>query len=220
MSGEARPTGLQRGLEAWPEITSTLAKFDKLRAQEQRIIEKYDGDELAAYSELEPIGIAMVDHMQPDLEAAFKPCLREFAATHILCAASLESHINARAHGMLRGQVLDHFDKLSLEAKWLFLPRLTGHTIFDPGAEPFQSFSQLTKRRNLLVHFKPRRTELEIGKIPEFVGKLGLTRKTAEAVIPTTKAMIEELCRGLGESAPEWLTKTPFDYFEFQIELR
>src|SRR3990167_4401998 len=53
-------------------------------------------------------------------------------------------------------EIFEDVERLSLETKWLLLPRLlgTGRT-FDTGAEPFQTFKELIKVRNQqLVHFK------------------------------------------------------------------
>lgn len=46
-------------------------------------------------------------------------------------------------------------EKFSLTTKWLMLPLLLGgKTTFDKGKPPFQKFSELTKLRDDLVHFK------------------------------------------------------------------
>ena len=41
---------------------------------------------------------------------------------------------------------------LTLEAKWLLLPRLRGHALFDKSREPFDSFRLLVILRNAIVH--------------------------------------------------------------------
>jgi hypothetical protein len=96
------------------------------------------------YDELEPIYIQM-EGAEFDIGSAYGPYMQHIALTHILCATAAEAHINVVAKGRLKGKFKDNFEKISLEGKWLFLPKILGKAGFDQGAEPFQSFSKLNK---------------------------------------------------------------------------
>ena len=47
--------------------------------------------------------------------------LQLIAAVHLLCAASLEAHINIRSQDLLEGEAIEQFERLPFESKWLFL---------------------------------------------------------------------------------------------------
>ena len=134
--------------------------FAKLRAKEKKVLDRHNGDSFSAYDKLEPIYIQMED-AEYSIGAAYGPHLQHLALTHILCAAATEAHINQVAKKTLTGKFRDQFEKVSLEGKWLFLPRMTGRDCFDQGAEPFQSFSMLVKYRNELVHYKGKKEKWE-----------------------------------------------------------
>ncbi|MBL7190037.1 MAG: hypothetical protein ISS70_27230 [Phycisphaerae bacterium] len=129
--------------------------FAHLRDEEAGILAQYDGDSRKAYDDLEPIYIQM-DRAEYDIGAAYGPYFQNIALTHILCATALEAYINLTAKGRLEGKFGDNFERLSIEAKWLFLPRILGKTTFNQGSEPFQSFGKLIRYRNELVHYKGR----------------------------------------------------------------
>lgn len=104
------------------------------------------------YEKLERLSIGMED-AEYGVGDSYGPYLQDLATVHILCAASAEAHINIRGKDLLEGRIWDTFERLSLDGKWLVLPRLIGLSGFMAGAEPFQSFDRLIKWRNNLVHF-------------------------------------------------------------------
>src|SRR5215472_2001324 len=75
------------------------------------------------YNRLEELSISM-EGAEYDLGAAYGPMLQDVAVVHLLSAASLEAHINIQGQDRMRGRSWSLFERLSLEAKWLFLPKL------------------------------------------------------------------------------------------------
>jgi len=82
------------------------------------------------------------------------------AASVIHAATALEAFIfeqyqfAAGAGAEMRSLVEELQDSrgLTLEAKWLLLPRLQGNALFDKSREPFDSFRLLVALRNAIVH--------------------------------------------------------------------
>lgn len=180
--------------------------FSDLRCEEADILGRHDGDSYKAYDELEPIYIQM-DGAEYNIGVAYGPYLQNIALTHILCVTSLEAHINLIAKGHLKGKLWGNFEKISIEGKWLFLPKIIGKTTFDQGTEPFQSFGKLLKYRNELVHYKGKKESwatFEEG-MPKFLDKLGLSLRKARRSIWAVREMILELSKKINEEPPYWL---------------
>ncbi len=180
--------------------------FADLRNEEADILDQHDGDSYKAYDDLEPIYIQM-DGAEYDIGAAYGPYLQNIALTHILCATASEAHINLIAKGRLKGKFRDNFEKISIEGKWLFLPKILGKATFNQGSEPFQSFGKLIKYRNELVHYKGRKESwatFEEG-MPKFLDKLGLSLRKARGSIWAVREMILELSKMIDEEPPYWL---------------
>ena len=129
----------------------TFAKLDN--EAEQIVEEHYNGDPEAASDELEPVYKEM-EEAKRRIAVACSPYLQHIALTYILCFTALEVHINTTAKDSLEGKLRDSFEKISIKGKWLFLPKMLSQSTFDPGSEPFQSFSKLTNYRNELIHYK------------------------------------------------------------------
>ena len=73
----------------------------------------------------------------------------------VFTALGAEAYINAFASEQLGKRDADALDQLRPADKWQMIPRLAfGEHVFDPGAEPLQSITQLFRRRNRLVHAK------------------------------------------------------------------
>ena len=126
------------------------------------------------YEQIEGLAI-QIENAEYRLGETHGPFLQSLATAHILCTASLEAHINVRAQDRLEGRLRDAFERLALDAKWLFLPRVLGLDGFDPGAEPFQSFDHLVRTRNKLVHYRVHREPWRSPGIPEFLAQIGLS---------------------------------------------
>jgi hypothetical protein len=212
---------------ALKDIEKADRRFTRLKAKEEHVLDIHDGDSFSAYDELELINIKM-ESAEYSIVAAYGPHLQCLALTHILCASAAEAHINQIAKEILTGKFRDQFEKVSLEGKWLFLPKMTGRYCFDQGAEPFQSFSMLIKYRNELVHYKGKKENwggFEQGR-PKFLDKLGLSLSEAHRSIQTVKIMILELSKMTQKEPPYWLRKSyhklPSDivtnFFNIKIE--
>ena len=201
--------------------------FSDLRYEETEILDRYNGDSYRAYDELEPVYIQM-ENAEYGIGAAYGPYFQNIALTHILCTTTAEAHINLIAKVHLEGKFRKIFEKISVEGKWLFLPKIIGDTTFDQGTEPFQSFSGLIKYRNELVHYKGIKESwesLEKG-MPTFLDKLGLSLRRARKSIQAVRDMIQELSRMINKEPPYWLREGYDDlgqdivtnFFETDIE--
>src|SRR5262245_40026376 len=93
----------------------------RLRRATTRTTRRHADDADARIRKQEPLATQM-ESAEHDVGVAHAPRLEALATTHVLCAAALESHVNLRAHALLAGKQLDHFERISLEGKWLFLP--------------------------------------------------------------------------------------------------
>lgn len=187
-------------------IGKARKEFADLRNEEADILDRYDGDSWKAYDDLEPIYIQM-ESAEYNIGAAYGPYLQNIVLNHILCATALEAHINLIAKRRLKGKFRDNFGKISIEGKWLFLPKILGKTTFDQGAEPFQSFGKMIRYRNELVHYKGRKeswADFEKG-MPKFLDKLGLSLRKARRSIWAVREMILKLSKMIGEEPPYWL---------------
>jgi hypothetical protein len=182
------------------------------------ILQRYDGDSYAAYDELEPVSIQM-ESADYQLGKAHAPLLKEVAIVNILCVACLEAHINDLAKEAFRGREARSFERLALEAKWLFFPRLIGCRGFEPGQQPFQGFAKMLTIRNELIHHKGVREDWQQGSVPAFVSKLGLTIGHAQESLKAVERMIRELAAQRAVEPPFWLRAdlTEISYFEAKI---
>lgn len=187
---------------------------------ERKVYDDYDekGDASSAYDELEPIYIQM-ESAHYRIGEAYAPLIKEIAVVHILCVATLEAHVNSVAAEALTGKDRDQFERLALEAKWLFLPKILGYRGFDPGRQPYQGFSHLLKYRNELVHYKGLKERWIYGAVPQFLLKIGLTIEQSQQSIKCTEGMIRKLCKMRGVETPFWLRGDLNDmsYFGFAI---
>ena len=128
------------------------AKMDALN----RLLANEEIDWATHYDRFEPLAIQM-ESFEYGVGTAYGLLLEHVGAIHILCVATLEAHINIRGEEVLSKRQWKTFERLSVDAKWLYFPPLRGVTGFDPGSEPFQGFDRLIKIRNRLAHYKPKR---------------------------------------------------------------
>lgn len=190
--------------------------YETLRNKEHVILKKHEWDVHCSGNELEPIYIQL-EGAEDDLGKSYGPFLQSLAATHILSAASLETHINIQAKSLLTAKVLDLFEPFSLEAKWLFLSKLIDGIGFNPGKEPFQSFSALVKFRNKLVHYKDQTEEWVSPGVPTFLEKIGLTLEAGRRSIKCVEEMIVALSKQLKAEIPSWIKSESINYFDFRL---
>src|ERR1051325_470479 len=110
-------------------LTKAIEKAEqKVRVLQQRwdnIKEEYEDDATSRYKLQERLATQM-ESADYDVGVVYGPYLQALAITQIMSAATLESHINARGKEFLNGKSLEQFERIALEAKWLFLPRMLG----------------------------------------------------------------------------------------------
>ena len=159
-----------------------------------------------------------IEDAESILGEKYGPALQGFAATHILCAAALEGHINGRAEFSLSSIAWHQFEKVSLQGKWLFFPWSQGLRGFDAGSEPYQSFSQLVKHRNKLVHYRTEREDWKPPGVPEFIERLGLTEEAAAGSLTAVRGMVTELAKQLNERRPHWVESEYENFFDVEFE--
>jgi len=214
---DAAKRNLKEALGRMTAIRKAEVQFRRLERKEAVILQKHGGDELEAYGDLEPVYIGMEDaHVQ--IGDAYGPFLQCVATVHILSAAALEAHINAKAQELLSGRVHDCFERFPLDAKWLLLPRLVGLPGFEPGRMPFQGLLKLVRFRNELVHHKRKTEEWRYGRVPKCLANLGLTAEAGRGSVQAVEAMVRSLSRQLKTAAPDWLSGKGLGYFTFEIE--
>jgi len=188
--------------------------------EEQQILEGFGGDRTAAYDKLERVAISM-EGADAEIGEAYGPILKEVAAVHLFCVASLEAHVNSLAKDILAGSVAKRFLRRGLTDKWLTLPRLLNCPGFDREQQPFKGFIELIIRRDKLAHHKRATEEWVYGSVPGFVTDLGLTTGAAEASIATTEAMVTEFARQRAADPPFWLREdlSTITYFEVSFAI-
>jgi hypothetical protein len=158
-----------------------------------------------------------VEEAERHLADAFGRFAQAVALTTIQCALTLEAHINIVAKDKLSRAQFSCFDSMSLESKWLFLPGILGGKPFEAGHEPYQSFTQIIKRRNRLVH--PKGIHLLRLVSTDASEREFLDSGLDDAIrdIDTTKAIISGLAIELGQARPAWLDDNSSGFYEFHI---
>ena len=220
----------QAARKALSRATARTRRIDRASARVNSLQDKIDAlsqnpegerdDRIAHrnYSKLEPLCIQM-EGAEYQLGEAYGPMLYDLATAHMLCVASAEAHINVQGQAHLRGRNWDTFERLSVDAKWLFLPKLLRLRGFDPGRQPFQGFDSLLRIRNRLAHFRLHKESWRSGDaVPEFVAGLGLTAESAESSLASVDGMITELARQLREDRPHWLSVEDVNFFEVALD--
>jgi hypothetical protein len=120
----------------------------------------------------------------------------------VFSALCLEAFINQEYEEHLKNhELFNDLERLSLEAKWRFLPLLLGSSeTFNTGTEPYQTFDDLIFTRNQrFVHFKPdmegQPPRHSSKKRKEYWGKLVGDITLAEKYLKCVGQMIQELHR-------------------------
>lgn len=165
------------------------------------------------YDEFESLAIAM-ESVEYQVTEAHGPVFQQLALVHILSATSLEAHINIRAETLLSGRSWKAFERLAVDAKWLFFPKVLGLAGFDPGTQPFQGLDAVAAARNKLVHYKPVREAYHGFDEPSgFAERLYLTFDSCVRSLRTVEAMVTELAKQLGEDMPWWFRSNSSHFF-------
>jgi hypothetical protein len=179
---------------------------EDLNSKIREIEARHDGDSAAAYDDAEGYVIQLVDSVFVELDHAARPLAGASAAIQILCAASLEAHINIRAAATLSGALYKEFERTSLGGKWLLYPALHKLAGLDAGTAVLGGVQALVKRRNALAHPKRERTEGSLGfQTPDFLERGGLTGEDARGAVAAARAAVSALADAEGRSQPAWL---------------
>ena len=196
-------------------VNQAEKRWSRLEEKWNSIEKKHRKHQTEAYDDLEPISIQMED-AHYEIGKAYGALLKEVAVVHILSTAALEAHINSIAKETLVGKMYKSFEKLSLETKWLFLPKMLNLHGFEPGKQPFQNFSKLIRYRDKLIHYKSIQEPWIQGTVPEFIKNIGLTIADSERSILTAAGMIRALSRIREVEPPFWLRSdlNKINYFE------
>jgi len=189
-------------------VDETSEKMDEIQSGDQW---PQDGEQ-----EFESLAIAMESY-ESSLSAAYAPFLQALSSVQMLTAASIESHINERAKARLTGREWDAFERCTVDGKWIFFTRMFGCEGVTVGTEPLQGLFRVIKRRNALVHYKPRREQWSSPGVPTNLAELGLTLEAGEDSVNTNKCLIATLAEELGDGSPAWLEVAGrLGYFDFQ----
>jgi hypothetical protein len=199
----------ERGRAATNDVRRAEKRVFMCRMQMEAIKERSErpGEDPHRYrDEFEPLAIEIAN-LESRVVEAQGAVLRELVLAHILSAASLEAHINIRAGTLLPEQEWAAFERLTIDAKWLFLARLRGLPGLDVGSQPFQDFDRLIKIRDRLVHDKLEKAPYRGFEDPASFGeKLALTFDDVDRSLKVAREMVELLASQLGEDrAPCWL---------------
>jgi hypothetical protein len=219
---QAARNALSRAAARTRRIDRARSRVESLQDRIDALSQSPDGEKdhdvaYRNYSKLEPLCIQL-EGAEYQLGEAYGPMLQDLATVHLVCAACCEAHINVQAQARLHGREWDAFERLAVDAKWLFLPKLLGLAGFDAGKEPFQAFDALLRSRNRLAHFRFHKEHFASPGVPGFVGDLGLTIKSAEKSLGSVDGMVSELARQLGQDRPHWLTVEDVNFFEVIVE--
>ncbi|MFI5352074.1 MAG: hypothetical protein ACHQZS_03850 [Candidatus Binatales bacterium] len=205
-----------RALKEEKRVRRARLAVDELEQRRQDALDAHGGDAYAAGDEIERI-CTQLERKDYALGEAYGPYLQALAVAHILAAASLESHINARAKEKLPERFKE-FEALGLEKKWKTFPEWARVPRFDQDAEPFRSLSRLVGFRNALIHYKDQAADWDRpAGIPPFLEELGLSTGEVSRSLACARNMIAELAKKLGGGEPVWLGQGGISYFEIEV---
>jgi hypothetical protein len=185
-------------------VKDTSQKLESISKDVETVYTSCSGDQQERNDRIDPLRReyqAVLD----ERDTAYRQYLQSLAIIHILCAASLENFIYSLSKNKCSRVWFNNFKKLSLEGKWLLLPKILALEGFNPGEQPFQAFSDLVGFRNELIHFKEHKEEWVIGETPSFLKKIGLTLDLAENSISCVRKLVSEVSKQMGNNVPYWI---------------
>ena len=163
--------------------------------------------------------VDLVEDLKAKARISSSKFLQAAATTHIFCVAALEAHVNKTASKLLESKTFEHFEKLSIEGKWMILPQLLGKERLKTGHQPFQDFAALIKIRNKLVHYKGKKIPYFAADPGDVYGPLGLSVEAAAKSLEATKNMIRVQAEILGREIPKWIEDNISDYLNVEIHI-
>ena len=134
---------------------------------------------------------------------------QERTSAIIVGQACLEAFINDKGfeHFPKLWELIE--EKLSLINKWkLYLILMGKSDIYDFGREPYQSLKLLIKKRNDLIHFKPKYEKVirKGNKATTNLEKI-LEKEFVDNLPNRIKQLIKELCKATNLNVPTWITE-------------
>lgn len=163
--------------------------------------------------------INFIESTRNQKNECFRNHLQSIASVHVFSIASLEAHINRIGSEQLKGKMFNVFERMSLEGKWLLLPKILQIGSFDVGNSPFQNFSKLIKTRNSLIHYKNKKiSHNHTSDINEIYKSLGLDLVSAKISIETVENMVASLSSMLKQEKPAWIDGAPSNYLNIIYE--
>jgi hypothetical protein len=131
----------------------------------------------------------------------------------ILSVAALEAFINQVA-ALHLGIWDDEEERLNIQTKWILVTRqLASGRTFEKGAEPYQSFRQLVKLRDSLVHPKASEKRFE-GPLSGLLASVyrpdwDAQRWSGRWACVVARNMVLEFSRIVGWTPPRWCAAVP-----------
>lgn len=143
----------------------------------------------------------------PGLIRKLDEIYQERTSAIILGQACLEVFINDKGfeHFPKLWELIE--EKLSLINKWkLYLILMGKSDIYDSGREPYQSLESLIKKRNYLIHFKPKYEKVirKGNKATTNLEKI-LKKKFVDNLPNRIRQLIKELCKATNLNVPTWI---------------
>lgn len=149
------------------------------------------------------------------IEILYEPVVNSYALSNIAVVTAAETYINEVAQELIAGKAAkEHFDRLSVQGKWLFLPALIGKkNLFHLDREPLQSLNNAVRTRNKLVHFKGSGALLGAMHRPNFLPELGLLPQATKKSIEGVRHLIRDFdLAWIGSYGPDWLGTDEKDF--------
>ncbi|MCK4414818.1 MAG: hypothetical protein KAY32_14885 [Candidatus Eisenbacteria sp.] len=206
----------QKAAECIPDMEELTNRLSEAEERQRQVETTGAQAPEAMYDALRPI-LDELSSLDWAIGAAYRPFLENVALVHVLCAACLEAHINRTAREKVSRKLYEEFDRWSLKAKWLFLPRILHLDGFGMNKEPFQSFSDLIRFRNALLHYRSKRERWSGSPVPRFLTELGLTLKHVDRSLSAVRGMVGRLAEQMMDAPPSWISDgTELTYFALE----
>jgi hypothetical protein len=137
----------------------------------------------------------------------------------VMSLTALEAFINVQAEERLPKKIWENvFEKLGLKTKWRLLPYILNCEQWEEGEPPFQSFVEMLKFRNDLLHYKPKYEDnMEKFDANRLALESDLTGEKALHWYECAKKMIDKFFELIGESVPQHIRE---EWFDIRAEVR
>lgn len=137
------------------------------------------------------------------------------AITIVFAAFYLEAYIYIFAQKYLsRKYIAKHLEKLSLESKWIIIPKLITGKDYPTGSQAYQDLIKVVKLRNDLAHPKPTPTEY-LGDNKKRKQQIDIRNQTIETIIENAHIAIRA-CRDVLIELFK-LEREPWDFEETKL---